>query len=187
MGSFTRSKLVVFLIVASIALGSVYAALAQQQYSGGQAVTISNVPHVIVDTAPTTPVSGIFWQSTQPVSLVSLPALAAGANKVGVTYPYTSCGVTPFTKALQAMPTSSTAIATATTCLLTLDMSNTSGGALTVTVSDNQVTPINFLNAVTMVAGEYREFSWPNGKSFISGIKVQASGAGMTYSAEGLQ
>src|SRR5208282_4341695 len=33
--------------------------------------------------AVTQPVSGTFWQSTQPVSLASLPVLATGANTVG--------------------------------------------------------------------------------------------------------
>lgn len=33
--------------------------------------------------AVTQPVSGTFWQSTQPVSLASLPALAAGTNTIG--------------------------------------------------------------------------------------------------------
>ncbi len=33
--------------------------------------------------AVTQPVSGTFWQATQPVSLASLPALAAGANLIG--------------------------------------------------------------------------------------------------------
>ena len=32
---------------------------------------------------PTTPVTGTFWQTTQPVSLASLPALATGANAIG--------------------------------------------------------------------------------------------------------
>jgi hypothetical protein len=124
---------------------------------------------------------------TQPTSLASLPALAAGTAKVGITYPYTSCGTTAFSKALQAMPTSSTAVASATTCLLTLQISNTTAGSLTVTVSDNAGTPINFLNAVTVNAGETREYSFPNGMNFASGIKVAASGAGITYAAEGLQ
>lgn len=159
----------------------------QQQQSGGQAVTISNVPHVVVDTAPSTAVTGTFWQATQPVSLSALPALVAGTAKIGVTYPYTSCGTTSFTIALQAMPTSSTAVAAATTCILGMDISNTSGGSLTVTVSDNQGTPINWLNAVTLLPGETRTYNFSNGRKFTSGIKVQASGSGVTYSLEGLQ
>jgi hypothetical protein len=39
-------------------------------------VSVSNFP-------ATQPVSGTFWQATQPVSLSSLPSLAAGANSIG--------------------------------------------------------------------------------------------------------
>lgn len=50
--------------------------------------------HVVVDTAPTTtvtgsfyqatqPVSGTFWQTTQPVSIASLPALTTGSAVIG--------------------------------------------------------------------------------------------------------
>jgi hypothetical protein len=41
------------------------------------------IGHVIVDAAPTTAVTGTFWQTTQPVSLAALPALAAGSNVIG--------------------------------------------------------------------------------------------------------
>lgn len=47
------------------------------------------IGHVIVDSAPTTTVTGTvgvvgtFWQATQPVSLASLPALAAGSAVIG--------------------------------------------------------------------------------------------------------
>src|SRR5437016_5227030 len=125
---------VVAAVVFAVTFGSWLGKLkAQQMQSGGNAVTISNIPHVVVDTAPTTPVTGTFWQATQPTSLASLPALAAGTAKIGTTYPYTSCaGTTAYTAALQAAPTSSTAIAVATTCLLVLNLSNTSAGALTI-------------------------------------------------------
>ncbi len=36
-----------------------------------------------VNVANTVPVSGTFWQSTQPVSLSTLPSLAAGSNTIG--------------------------------------------------------------------------------------------------------
>jgi hypothetical protein len=38
---------------------------------------------VSIASMPTTPVTGTFWQATQPVSLSTLPALAAGANNIG--------------------------------------------------------------------------------------------------------
>jgi hypothetical protein len=38
---------------------------------------------VSIASMPSTPVTGTFWQSTQPVSLASLPALATGSNVIG--------------------------------------------------------------------------------------------------------
>jgi hypothetical protein len=47
----------------------------------------------------TQPVSGTFWQATQPVSLASLPALAAGTNNIGdvdvLTLPNVTVGTFP--------------------------------------------------------------------------------------------
>ena len=193
--------LTIAIIAVSLCAAAINHALPQQQFSGGQTVSVSNFPAtqpVSIASMPSTPVTGTFWQATQPVSGTVTAnisgsinntafGLNAGTAKIGVTYPYTSCGTTAFTSALQAMPTSSTAIATSTTCLLVLNLSNTTGGSLTITVSDNAGTPVNFLNAVTMLAGESRTYSFPAGAKFSSGIKVAASGAGIVYSAEGLQ
>jgi hypothetical protein len=41
------------------------------------------IGHVIVDTAPSTAVTGTFWQATQPVSLATAPVLVAGSAIVG--------------------------------------------------------------------------------------------------------
>src|SRR5580704_6374256 len=48
-------------------------------------ISFSAPQHVIVDSATlgTVAVSGTFWQTTQPVSLASLPSLAAGSALVG--------------------------------------------------------------------------------------------------------
>jgi hypothetical protein len=69
--------------------------VAVSNFPGTQAVSLASLPalatgtnvigHVVVDTAPTTPVTGTFWQATQPASLASLPALAAGTNVIGVS------------------------------------------------------------------------------------------------------
>jgi hypothetical protein len=54
--------------------------------SFGSGVTLpsfSSPPTVNIGAAPTVSVTGAFWQSTQPVSLASLPALSAGPNTIG--------------------------------------------------------------------------------------------------------
>lgn len=47
-------------------------------------ISLTTAGAVRVDASATTqPVSGTFWQATQPVSLASLPALATGSNVIG--------------------------------------------------------------------------------------------------------
>jgi Flp pilus assembly pilin Flp len=54
---------------------------------------------VSIATMPSTPVTGTFWQTTQPVSLASLPSLASGSNTIGSVniVPSTSSSPTTFT------------------------------------------------------------------------------------------
>jgi len=48
---------------------------------GGTLPAFSSTPTVNIGTMPA--VTGTFWQTTQPVSLVSLPSLASGSNTIG--------------------------------------------------------------------------------------------------------
>lgn len=49
----------------------------------GSATDVSSTNRLPVDVGASVAVTGTFWQATQPVSLSSLPALAAGTNLVG--------------------------------------------------------------------------------------------------------
>jgi hypothetical protein len=49
----------------------------------GQAAMAASTPVVIASNQSAIPVSGTFWQATQPVSLASLPALPTGTNTIG--------------------------------------------------------------------------------------------------------
>jgi hypothetical protein len=49
----------------------------------GQATMAASNPVVIASNQTAVPVSGTFYQTTQPVSLASLPSLAAGSNAIG--------------------------------------------------------------------------------------------------------
>ena len=114
--------------------------------------------HVVVDTAPTTavtgtfwqatqPVSGTFWQSTQPVSIATAPALVASSAIIGkVDIDQTTPGTT---NGVSLAELGSTTIATG----------NGVSGAGTQRVniaSDNTAFPVNattIAGAVTPVAG----------------------------------
>lgn len=214
-------------IVACFGLGLLigpFVLIAQQQFSGGQTVTVGNVSLAVTEsgtwtvqpgnTANTTPWLATINQGgnsatvtasnalkvdgsavTQPVSLASLPALAAGTAKVGITYPYTGCGTTQFESGspvgFAAMPTSATAITATTTCVVSLVVVNTDSVSHTYYFSDDQATPIPVLgsstNQLTILAGERNVFSWPNGAKFNSGIKAAASSANVSYYALGVQ
>jgi hypothetical protein len=51
--------------------------------SMGTGVRDAGTQRVTIATNDSVPVTGTFWQATQPVSLASLPALAAGTNNIG--------------------------------------------------------------------------------------------------------
>lgn len=192
-----------------------FAVIAQQQFSGGQSVTVtgalpaggnaigsvtatqatgSNL-HVAVDSAPTTPVTGTFWQATQPTSLASLPALVAGTAKVGITYPYTGCGTTQFESGTPAgfvaLAASTTTVASATTCILTFIVTNTGSASFTYYVTDNAATPIPVIgssgNPITILPGERDEYTFSNGSKFNAGIKLTASATTGAFYILGVQ
>jgi hypothetical protein len=196
-------------------VGLVGGLFAQQQFSGGQTVTIggslpsgsnaigsvtatqatgSNL-HVAVDSAPSTAVTGTFWQATQPTSLASLPALAAGTNKVGIVYPLTGCGTTNYESGapagFAALAASTTTLTSTTTCLLTLIITNTGSASFTYYVTDGQATPVSILgssgNPITILPGERDEYTFSNGAKANSGVKLTASATTGAYYALGVQ
>lgn len=117
--------------------------------------------------------------------------VGAGSALVGKVYPYTGCGTTQAESGspagLAAMPTSSTAIFTATTCLLTLHISNTTTGTVNITVTDDAGTPIQDLNAFALLGGAYLDRNFPYGFKLNAGMKMLASASGVTYYALGIQ
>ncbi len=211
-------------VIAGLFLVGVLAGVAQQQFSGGQSVTISGalpagsnaIGHVTVDAAPTTavtgtfwqatqpvslasapstPVTGTFWQATQPASLASLPALAAGTAKIGIAYPYTGCGTTQFESGspagFVALAAATTTVASATTCVLTFIVTNTGAASFTYYATDNAGTPIPVIgssgNPITILPGERDEYTFPNGSKFNAGIKLTSSATTGAYYVLGVQ
>jgi len=191
--------------------------MAQQQFSGGQAVTISgSLPSgsntigkidilgnggAALDSSPgTSATNAVTVQGSSsgvaiPTSLSSLPALAAGTSLVGKTYPYTGCGTTQVESGspvgFAVMPTSATTIESATTCVLTLVVTNTGSSSVTYYFTDNQSTPVSVIgssaNPVTILAGERDEYTFPSGAKFNTGIKAAASATGLSYYLLGIQ
>ncbi len=89
------------------------------------------------------------------------------------------CGTAVAGVSLQAVPTSATDALTATSCLWSLFLSNTTAAALTVNVRDRQGTPVNLLNAFSIPANSALLIHGSLVR-MISGINWSASGAGVT-------
>jgi hypothetical protein len=115
-------------------------------------------------------------------------ALPAGTNLLGSVYtiPKTTCGSTPVGIALGAVPTSSTlATSAVTTCVIAIALNNTTASNVTVTVSDNQGTPVNMDLTFTLPPGE--KVTPLFGIPFTSGVKWSASVSGVTGGLVGIQ
>jgi hypothetical protein len=125
-----------------------------------------------------------------PVNATIAAAIPAGTNVIGHvitdsglinTIPKTACGNTVAAgSTLAAVPTSATLVTSAATaCVVAVIMNNTTGSALTVTVTDNTATPINDVLTFSIPANsQLIQPLW--GAAFNLGVKWTASGAGVT-------
>lgn len=87
----------------------------------------------------------------------------------------------------QAAPSSKTVVAPSDALLLSLTITNTTTGALTFTLADQQAVPVVFLDAVSIAANTtvLMVFSKPEGEGaplyLPGGFTVQASNTGLNY------
>ena len=136
----------------------------------------------------TQPVSGTFWQSTQPVSLASLPALAGGTNNIGLVraIPSSCTGSTEFHSATAQVATGAgTTVTSTTTCVSFAYANNITNSAVTLRLADKQGTPVIWLggnNDFTIPANSNIRL-FIDGVTFTSGITAIAG----TSSAVNLQ
>jgi hypothetical protein len=72
--------------------------------TNARALSTDTAGRANVNVIGTVPVSGTFWQATQPVSLAALPALAAGSNAIG-SITNTAFGISGTLPAFAATPT----------------------------------------------------------------------------------
>lgn len=103
--------------------------------------------HVVVDSAPTTPVTGTFWQATQPVSSTQLPA-ALGAQAVGASMSVVPATASSFTVAQPTGTNLHVVVDTAPTTAVTGPLTDAQlratavpvSGSVTATVTSTTVT-----------------------------------------------
>lgn len=90
--------------------------------------------------------------------------------------------------ALQAVPASSTAVVTSSIKVVTLFCNNATGGAVTLTITDNQGSPLTYYPAVSIAANSVNMLVAQSGLSFTDGIKWSASAGTSIYcQIEGVQ
>ena len=183
---YMAASLLLLLIGIGI-LGPLYGQL-QQSGGAGSAVTatqggawnISNISGTVslpagAATAAKQPALGT--SGTPSADVITVQG-AAGMAALLIA-PKTSCGVTAFTPAWQAVPTASTALTATTSCVLAVMITNTNATAQTVTVTDGQATPVTVLSAFSIPGNS--EVTLPfHGSQMTSGIKWIAGGAGLT-------
>jgi len=191
--------------------------LAQQQFSGGQAVTISGALPTGANTiGAVTQASGPWTNNVTQfggsnvatgtgaggvgiprvtVSNDSTLGLVAGTAKIGITYPLTGCGTTAAESGspvgFSALAASTTTVFSSTTCLLSFVITNTGAASFTYYVTDNAGTPIPIIgssgNPITILAGERDEYTFSNGAKFNAGVKLTASATTGAYYMYGVQ
>jgi hypothetical protein len=102
--------------------------------------------------------------------------------------PATTCGTTAVSQALVAVPTSSTAVFSSTTCMIAVFFENSNGTAQTVTLTDNTaVTPLNAVGPAFSVPALSNMTIPLYGIPFTTGFKWTAGGTGVLGGAVGFQ
>lgn len=85
---------------------------------------------------------------------------------------------------IRAIPSSATDLTAKTAQLFQLVVSNTTAGALTLSVWDKNTSPLALLTAVSFPANSITIMSFPEGQDMAGGIRWQASGSGLVAGIE---
>ena len=104
--------------------------------------------------------------------------LSTGSNVIGYvrTAPLTSCGTVVYDSGITVLPNSTTAATTTSTCVNSIYLSNTTASAVSVTVTDNQGSPVTYVATFSLPA--YSSLLLPfGGIKFNNGIKWYAGTA----------
>lgn len=102
-------------------------------------------------------------------------ALPAGTNSIGTVTAVvkTACGTTAYDSGIVTLPTTSTAVTATATCINALVFVNTTATTQTVTVTDNQATPVSYLSS----------FQIPANSTFIYDLQYAKLAGGVKWSA----
>lgn len=175
-----------FVIAGSIAAlfvgGSMMAQLSQSGGAGSSVTASQSGTWTLQpgNTANTTP-----WLFTMSQGGNAAQVTAGGAMKIdgsAVTQPVsgtvtvapkTACGTTAYDSGMVALPTASTAVTATATCVNSVVFVNITAATQTVTMTDNQGTPVSYLAS----------FQIPANSTLVYGLDYAKMAAGIKWSA----
>jgi hypothetical protein len=196
---FTATALVTLICVLAVWINST--AVPQQQYSAAQAVSVSNIPHVIVDTAPTTAVTGPLTDAqlrNTPVPIsgsvtTTMGALVNGIANIGIvrSVPSACTQSTSFNQTTVGVATGAgTTVTSTTTCVTLVYVNNTSNSAVTLRLADKAGTPVVWVGGnADFTIQPNGNVSFPlGGVLFTSGITaIAGTASALNLQVSGLQ
>lgn len=148
---------------------------------GNQAVVTAAGAQKVDGSAITQPVSGTFWQATQPVSGPLTDAqLRASAVPVTGSFsstPLTGCGSTNYDSGIVTLPNATTALTATPTCVNTIILINLTTSTQTCTVTDGSGTPLNLIPPSFDLAGKSDAVFNRYGVKSLAGIKWSCTNA----------
>jgi hypothetical protein len=162
--------------------------LAQLSQSGGtgSAVTASQTGTWTVqpgNTANTTPWLASLSQGGNTATVTAASALKIDGSAVTqpvsgtvTAVPKTACGATSFDSGMTTLTTTATAVTTTSTCVNAIVFVNTTGATQSVSITDNQSTPMAYLSSFQIPANSTLIYDLQFVK-MASGIKWSAASA----------
>jgi hypothetical protein len=169
-------------VVALFVGGSLLGQL-NQSGGAGSAVTATQSGAWTVqpgNTANTTPWLASLSQGGNTAAVTAGSALKIDGSAVTqpvsgtlTVVPKTACGATAYDSGMTTLPTSSTAVTSTATCVNAIVFVNTTASTQTVTVSDNQGTPLTYLSS----------FQLPANSTLVYDLQFVKMSAGIKWSA----
>ena len=173
-------------IIGSLLIGG--SLLGQLSQSGGSGSAVSATQSGTWTMQPGNTVNTSPWLFSLSQGGNTAQVNAQGALKVdgsGVTQPVsgtltvvnkTACGSTVYDSGVATLPTSATAVTTTATCIDAVLFINVTGSVQTVTLSDNQPTPIAYLSSFQIPANSTLVYDLHYAR-LLNGVKWQATNA----------
>jgi hypothetical protein len=170
---------------AVLALFAVGSMLGQLSQSGGAGSTVTATQSGTWTMQPGNTANTTPWLATLSQGGNTAQVTAGGALKMDgsavtrpvsgtlTTVPKTTCGTTAYDSGMVSMPTASTAVTATATCVNGIIFVNTTGSSQTITVTDNQGTPVTYLAS----------FAIPANSTFVYDLQYAKLAAGIKWSA----